>query len=112
MYYLCRTKEKIRKMKKTIYLLAAVLLLASCGTPAQISYYQDIDRFDLSVPVTVNHIKLRPEDKISIIVNTSSGPRPLPLQTGATFPCALHARPMTAQLSKAQKKPHLAMGLL
>ena len=65
-------RKKSEKMKKTIYVLAAVLLLASCGTPAQISYYQDIDRFDLSVPVTVNHIKLRPEDKISIIVNTSN----------------------------------------
>lgn len=60
-----------RKSMKKPYIAFVILLLASCSTPTQISYYQDVDIFDISVPVTVNPIRLRPGDKISIIVNTS-----------------------------------------
>ena len=56
---------------KTILLaLTATALLASCAAPTTISYFQDVDQRGLSLPVHENHIRLRPEDKIAIIVNT------------------------------------------
>ena len=58
---------------KTLSLVSALAaLVVSCAAPANISYFQDADNRGLSVPVTENHIRLRPEDKIAIIVNTSN----------------------------------------
>ena len=54
-------------------LLAALLLLASCATQKQISYFQDISSDSDSSAKNVTlapEIRLRPEDKISIIVNS------------------------------------------
>ena len=51
-------------------LIAAAALLASCAAPENISYFQDALEYGISEPVQENHIRLRPEDKISIVVNT------------------------------------------
>ena len=59
-------------LKSLIVFSALAGLVASCAAPANISYFQDADRLGMSVPVTENHIRLRPEDKIAIIVNTSN----------------------------------------
>ena len=58
---------------KTLFAVAmAAALAASCAAPTTISYFQDADQYGLSIPVHENHIRLRPEDKISIIVNTTN----------------------------------------
>ena len=59
-------------LKSFIVISALASLLASCAAPTNISYFQDADRLGMSIPVTENHIRLRPEDKIAIIVNTSN----------------------------------------
>ena len=59
-------------LKSFMLAATAAALLASCAAPTTISYFQDADQYGLSLPVHENHIRLRPEDKISIIVNTSN----------------------------------------
>lgn len=55
---------------KSLFVASAVAaLVVSCAAPANISYFQDADQYGLSLPVQENHIRLRPEDKVSIIVN-------------------------------------------
>ena len=58
--------------KSILPFIAASALLASCAAPEKISYFQDAAEYGLSAPVQENHIRLRPEDKISIVVNTSN----------------------------------------
>ena len=56
-----------------IPLIALLMLMASCATEKQISYFQDISADTSSSAQSVNlapEIRLRPEDKISIIVNS------------------------------------------
>ena len=58
---------------KTLLVVPAVAaLVVSCAAPTNISYFQDADTRGLSRPVQENHIRLRPEDKVAIIVNTSN----------------------------------------
>ena len=60
-------------MKKSLFAISLSLLLAAgCSTPKNISYFQDAETRSVDVPVQVNHIRLRPEDKVAIIVNTSN----------------------------------------
>lgn len=59
-------------MKSLIVVSAVALLAVSCAAPTNISYFQDTDVVGLSQPVQENHIRLRPEDKVAIIVNTSN----------------------------------------
>ena len=50
----------------------AVVLLASCSTPKNVIYFQDTTDRELSTDIQPMQIRLRPEDKISIIVNCPS----------------------------------------
>ena len=52
--------------------LAVVTLFAGCTTTREISYFQDVEQRQVNVPVNVTHIRLRPEDKVAIIVNTTN----------------------------------------
>lgn len=57
--------------RSTVILAAVTMLLGSCGAPKQISYFQDQHPGD--APMTVpapNDIKIRPKDKLSIVVNS------------------------------------------
>jgi len=59
--------------KQLIPLFAALLLLASCATNEKITYFQDIQVVTDTTGVAAStppDITLRPEDKISIIVNS------------------------------------------
>ena len=59
--------------KQLLFIIAAVLLLASCNTSKRITYFQDIQDYkDTSgvVEQPAPEIRLRPDDKISIIVNS------------------------------------------
>ena len=57
--------------RKTLILLTGVLaLLASCGTPKEIAYFQDIKGEASLKAVKEETIRLKPSDKISVIVNS------------------------------------------
>lgn len=58
--------------KHFLPLIAVLLLMASCATNKQISYFQDIQVVSDSTvtAITPPDITLRPDDKISIIVNS------------------------------------------
>lgn len=51
-------------------LMSATLLLASCSTPRNITYFQDVNAGTIIDPVKQLDIRVRPEDKLSIIVTT------------------------------------------
>lgn len=56
-----------------IFLFSMILLLASCDVSKRITYFQDIQEYELassSDEQPAPEIRLRPEDKISIIVNS------------------------------------------
>lgn len=55
---------------KHLLIGAAGLLMASCTTPTNIAYFQDVSNGETIQPQSVYDIRVRPEDKISIIVNT------------------------------------------
>lgn len=60
-------------MKRILFpLLVTAVLAVSCSTPTEIAYFQDTADKSVSVPVTENHIRLRPEDKVLIMVNTTN----------------------------------------
>ena len=68
-------QENKRKLLKTSPLLLFVLLLmvSSCDVSKRITYFQDIQDYQLATGTEEQptpEIRLRPEDKISIIVNT------------------------------------------
>ena len=61
-------------MKKTnLFIFALLILLSSCNTSKRITYFQDIQDYKdtaKAVEQPAPEIRLRPEDKISIIVNS------------------------------------------
>ena len=59
--------------KHSLFFLALALLLSSCDVSKRITYFQDIQEKKVSTSMEEHptpEIRLRPEDKISIIVNT------------------------------------------
>ena len=66
------TKDIIRKYirRGTLSLMAA--LLYSCSTPKDIAYFQDAAALNGMALQTEQQFRLRPEDKINIIVNSSN----------------------------------------
>ncbi len=51
-------------------LLATTLLLGSCSTPKDISYFQDVYTGTVISPTVQKNITVQPEDKLSIVVTT------------------------------------------
>lgn len=49
--------------------LAAVAMLSACATPKQIVYFQDLEDGATANVMPESQIRLRPEDKIAIVVN-------------------------------------------
>ncbi len=58
--------------KSLILFVVPVMLLASCATPKDISYFQDLDSVNGQRIAAAKEITVRPKDKISIIVNCKS----------------------------------------
>lgn len=58
------------QLKRTLPLILAVFLLASCGTPRQISYFPDLQSGIPEEIRTASVIRVKPEDKISIVVKS------------------------------------------
>ena len=61
------------KLGTILAALSAAVLAASCAAPGNISYFQDADLQAASFPVQETHITLKPEDKVSIVVNIPTG---------------------------------------
>ncbi len=66
--------HKYMNLKKTVPAVAAfsglLLAAASCSTPKDIAYFQDVTHGEMIQPLERNDIKVRPEDKLSIVVST------------------------------------------
>lgn len=60
----------MRKKYHISSLLVSILLLASCSTPKNITYFQDLMPGAVIEPSQQLDIKVKPEDKLSIIVTT------------------------------------------
>lgn len=58
------------KLKHLSVIASAALLLASCSTPKNITYFQELNSGTLTTASKVLDIKVRPEDKLSIVVST------------------------------------------
>ena len=63
-------KNKNMDLKKLISLLAIVCLLASCNAPKKIRYFQDAEQGVLDTIKVDADIRIRPDDKLSIIVHS------------------------------------------
>lgn len=57
-------------IKSLIAFFAATFILASCSAPKDVTYMQDMTDGYVGEMITVNDIKVRPGDKISIMVNS------------------------------------------
>lgn len=51
-------------------ILGATLLFGSCSTPKNINYFQDVQTGTIIDPTKMIDIKVKPEDKLSIVVST------------------------------------------
>ena len=56
--------------KTLLPVFSLLLFVASCSTPKNIDYFQDVQTGTLITSMQVNDIKIRPEDKLSIVVST------------------------------------------
>lgn len=62
-------RQKI--LKRCLLLAACATLLSSCATPKEVVYFQDLQQTDGTLAaVQAKEIRVRPDDKISIIVNS------------------------------------------
>lgn len=62
-------RQKI--LKRCLLLAACTALLSSCATPKEVVYFQDLQQTDGTLAaVQAKEIRVRPDDKISIIVNS------------------------------------------
>lgn len=61
---------KLRHFLSVAAFSALLLAGASCSTPKDIAYFQDVTHGEMIQPLERNDIKVRPEDKLSIVVST------------------------------------------
>ena len=58
-------------LRRCLLLAACAALLSSCATPKEVVYFQDLQQTDGTLAaVQAKEIRVRPDDKISIIVNS------------------------------------------
>ena len=61
-----------KKLRKLIVPVCAVLVFSSCATPTNITYFNDVNNGATIAMTESRGITLKPNDKLSIIVNTKS----------------------------------------
>lgn len=61
---------KSLSLTKFLTFLALIILMGACKTPENINYFQDVQTGTLVDPARQLDIKVKPEDKLSIIVTT------------------------------------------
>ncbi|MCQ2958767.1 MAG: polysaccharide biosynthesis/export family protein [Bacteroidales bacterium] len=57
-------------MRKNIFFIIVILFFASCSTTKKMLYFQDTKNASIAASVNHSPIRLQPEDKISILVNS------------------------------------------
>lgn len=57
-------------IKPLFAFFATALILASCSTPKDVTYMQDLADGQVGATITANDIRVKPDDKISIIVKS------------------------------------------
>ncbi|MBP5583712.1 MAG: polysaccharide biosynthesis/export family protein [Bacteroidales bacterium] len=57
-------------MKKIMLMFLGCVIMASCSSTKKIPYFQDAKQADIEKQIPVRPIRLQPEDKISILVNS------------------------------------------
>ncbi len=62
----------MQKIKKFLLFILPLMMAASCGTPVNIPYFQDIQEGSVDSIAVSKTIRIRPGDKISIIVNSQN----------------------------------------
>lgn len=80
--YLCTLKNKekdieiefnsIMKMRRIGQFAVAALLVVSCKVPTQVTYFQDLKNGQVDAVKYTEGIRLKPQDKISIIVKSKN----------------------------------------
>lgn len=94
------------RIKKLIWLFLAAVLLSSCGVAQKnIVYFQDLKTDSLAYTVEQQYIRLRPDDKISIVVN-SKDPKLTALFNLAVANRTLGSTSSTASTSGGQVAPY------
>ena len=71
--YICQENKRKFLKKNHLFIFTLLLLLSSCDVSKRITYFQDIQDYQMATGTEEQptpEIRLRPEDKISIIVNT------------------------------------------
>ena len=63
---------KAMRQAATCVMLAALMALASCSTPKDVTYFQDATALNGMAMQAEQQFRLRPEDKINIVVNSSN----------------------------------------
>lgn len=64
--------NQLRKKGITFMAFVALLCLSACNTPKDITYFQDAEALNDMAVQAEQQFRLRPEDKINIVVNSSN----------------------------------------
>lgn len=67
-----KIKQLRQRGQKTLLLVVASAWLLSCSTPKDVSYFQDAEALSGMALQAERQFRLRPEDKINIVVNSSN----------------------------------------
>lgn len=62
--------KRYRLAKATIGVAALAFMLGGCSTPKDVAYFQDLDEIVINETAQRQSIRVQPEDKLSIVVNS------------------------------------------
>lgn len=66
------SKKTIRKFMAVAFILVASMWMSSCSTPKDVTYFQDAESLNNMAMQAEQQFRLKPEDKINIVVNSSN----------------------------------------
>lgn len=66
------SQKTIRKFMAVAFILVASMWMISCSTPKDVTYFQDAESLNNMAMQAEQQFRLKPEDKINIVVNSSN----------------------------------------
>ena len=66
------SKKTTRKFTAVAFILVASMWMMSCSTPKDVTYFQDAESLNNMAMQAEQQFRLKPEDKINIVVNSSN----------------------------------------
>lgn len=66
------SQKTIRKFMAAAFILVASMWIISCSTPKDVTYFQDAESLNNMAMQAEQQFRLKPEDKINIVVNSSN----------------------------------------